>query len=126
VKYVSGKVAASSALRPSGTGRHCASGAAVFGIAAALHQRAYQVALLEVTAFQVAVDDLTRHFQAGQVGGAGRHRVFTHALQHVGPVDAGGVDLDEHFAGPQGRRRALAQLQDFRLAGLGDLDGAHG
>ncbi len=99
---------------------------AILGIAAALHQRADHVALGEAAACQVAVDDLARHFQARQVGGARRHRIISLALEHVGPVDARRMDLDQHLAGFQYRRGPLAQLQDLGFARLGDFDCAHG
>jgi hypothetical protein len=53
---------------------------------------------LNAAAVQLAADDLAGHFQARQVGGARRHRVVALALEHVGTVDAGGMDLDQDFA----------------------------
>jgi phage baseplate assembly protein gpV len=126
VKKVSGSDAASSAQAGGNRQALLQRRGAVFGVAAALHQRAHQVAPLERAAGQVAVDDFARHFQARQVGRAGRHRIVAEALQHVGTVDAGGVHLDQHFAGLEHGQRPLAQLQDIGRARLGDFDGAHG
>jgi hypothetical protein len=60
---------------------------AQFGIAATGHQRADAVADLEAGSrhrLGVAARDGARHFQAGNVGRARRHRVVAGALQHVG------------------------------------------
>jgi hypothetical protein len=56
-------------------------------------------------------DDGARHFQAGDVGRARRHRVVAGALQHVGPVDAAGGDADQQFAGARDRVGALSEAQ---------------
>ena len=70
---------------------------AVFGIAAARHQRADLVADRQAAGSRVAGHDFTGHFQAGQVRRAAR-RIGALALEYIGTVDAGRADLDQHLA----------------------------
>nr|GEU28380.1 hypothetical protein [Tanacetum cinerariifolium] len=93
---------------------------AVFRIAAALHQRAHVVADVERGVIEVAVDDFAGHFQAGQVGRAGRRIVGALALEDVGTVDAGRMHLDQDFAGFNDRHGTLAQLEHVGGTGMGE------
>jgi hypothetical protein len=93
------------------------------GVAAAAQQGADAVALAPAPGGH---GDGPGHLQAHRRGRAGRRRVEAQALDDVGPVDAGGPDLDQDLAlarrrrgdarGAQRRGRALAPL---------DLDGGH-
>ena len=68
-----------------------------------------------------------RDFEAEQVGGAFGRRVETLALQHVGPVDAGGFDLDQDLA--RARLRAPAARAGTSTSGppgARRLDDGHG
>ena len=87
-----------------------ASGAtAVFRIAAAVHQRADGVADFEARDARSELRDRAGHFEAEQVRSALRRRVEALALHHVGTVDAGSRDLDQHLSwtwlGHAARRR---------------------
>ncbi len=48
------------------------------------------------------------------------------ALQHVGPVDPGGGELDQDLAGAGLGHRPAGGCQHLGSAGLADLDGGHG
>jgi hypothetical protein len=85
----------------------------ILGIAAALHQSADLVANIEGGVVEIAVDDFAGHFQAGNVGSARRRGVIAHALEHVRAVDAGGVHLDQHFAG---LKTGTGRSQSFRTS----------
>ncbi len=66
--------------------------------------------------------DLAGELEAGDVlRAAGRRRVAAAALHHVGAVDAGGADADEHLAGA---RLRVGMLLDENLA-VADRGGAH-
>ena len=57
---------------------------------------------------------------------ARRRRIMALALQHVGPVDAGGRDADQDLARrPAAGRGRSTQIQRLRSAGSGRDDGAH-
>ena len=77
---------------------------AILRVAAAGHQRHHLVADLVPVRAASDRDHFARDFKAGQVAGAGRRRIGAGALRDVGPVDAGGGDLDQDFV----RRRARA------------------
>ena len=99
VKKVSGIAAASIIDSPGGTGSACALvHEAVFGVAAADHQRHHLVADLPARDAGAERDDLAGEFETGNVGRALRRRIEALALHHVRPVDAGGRDLHQHFA----------------------------
>ena len=112
VKKVSGSAAASVKVKPAGSGSALLScTAAVFGIAAARRQRADPVA--DAPALHARADGrhLAGDLEAGQVGGAGRRRIGALALQHVGPVDAGGAHPDQDLALARPRHVALFGFQ---------------
>ena len=63
-------------------------------------------------------DDFSRDLHSGQVGRAGRRRVAALALHDIGPVDARGLDADQHFilAGLRNRPNRGLQLLRARRA----------
>ena len=68
-------------------------------------------------------DDLAGDLEPGNGRGARRRRIAAVPLEHVGPVDPGERDLDQHLA----RRRAAARAavsgaQHLGSARLGDPD----
>ena len=73
---------------------------AVFGIAAAGGQGADLIADAEPRDIRADRGDLARHFQAGQVGGAGRRRTGSGALKDIGTVDTGSLDAISTSPGP--------------------------
>ncbi len=54
--------------------------------------------------------DLAGDLEARDVGRAGRRRIAALPLQHVGPVDAGRVDLDQDLAADLGAARCLSSI----------------
>ncbi|MGY3404272.1 hypothetical protein ACVWZV_000385 [Bradyrhizobium sp. GM5.1] len=64
-------------------------------------------------------------FEAGQVAGAGRRRIGAGALRDIGPVDAGGLHLDQDLVGAGLRQRPLFRHQHLRSAGFRDGDHGH-
>ena len=72
-----------------------------------------------------AGDDFSRHFEAGNVGRAGRRRVFAEPLHDVGAVDARRGHADENFTGVRLRHGPIDEVQHVRSTVSGDLDGAH-
>jgi hypothetical protein len=58
-----------------------------------------------------SLDDLTRNFEPKDVGRAGRRRIGSALLQHVGPVHARSGDMDQYFAGTWPRNRSLDDLE---------------
>ncbi len=95
---------------------------AIFGVAGADDERADSVARLPPAA---AGHHLTGDFEAHDRRRAGRHRVAAEPLEDVGPVDAGGVDPDQHLAGAGRRHRARDRHQHLGAAGGGGVDGGH-
>ena len=71
---------------------------AIFGVAAARHQRGDARAERMARRVRAEDDDLAGEFEAGQIGSAGRGRVGALALKHVRPIDAGGGDAHENLA----------------------------
>ena len=67
-------------------------------------------------------DDAARDLEPGNVGGARRRRIFALALQHVGPVDAGGLDRDQHLARAGMRHRPCRRRSISGPPGARDLD----
>jgi len=100
-------------------------GEAVFRIAAAGDQRHHLVAELARGDLVAERDHLAGDLEAGQVAGAGRHRIEAEPLQHVRAVDACGRDLDQDLVRPRPRHRPLLGHQHLRSAGLADRDGGH-
>ena len=99
VKKVSGMAAASTIERPAGTGSAVALvRRAIFGIAAADHQRHDLVAELPAPDARAERDHFAGDLEPGNVGRALGRRIVALALHHVRPVDAGGRDLHQHLA----------------------------
>ena len=61
----------------------------------------------------------------GNVRRARRRRILALALHHVGPVDAGGRDLDQHLARSGFGDGALLRHQHFGPARRADRDRGH-
>ena len=72
---------------------------AIFGVTAAYDQRHDLVGFLPARRTRSARDDFAGDFQSGNIGGTWRRRIKPHALHDVGPVNAGGGDLDQDLAG---------------------------
>ena len=126
VKKVSGSAAGLGQVKPAGTGSALLSCTdAIFGIAAAGDSaQTWSPSFQRVDAGPSAATSPATS-RPGQVGGAGRRRIGALALQHVGPVDAGGRDPDQDLAvararhgrcsgfstcGPPGSRIAIAVI----------------
>src|SRR6266581_283755 len=99
---------------------------AVFGVAAALHERGHRVADAPFLHAFAERGDAAGELQTRDVGGARRHRIVAGALHRVGAVDAGGRDADQDFAALRLGNRARADFQHLGPARPGDLDRAHG
>ena len=98
---------------------------AIFGIAAANHQRANLVADFPVRHARSQRDDLTRDLQSGNIRRALWRRIQTLALHDIGPVDARGGNLDQNFACARRGHRALFGNKHLRSAGRCDADCSH-
>ena len=110
-----------------GTGRHWPSGrGAIFGIAAAGDQRADRLADPARIDALADRDDRARHLEARDRRRPGRRRIEAEPLHDVGPVDAGRLDPDQHFARAGPRHRPLDRLQDVGAAGRVGIDRDHG
>jgi len=96
----------------------------IFGIAPTRQQRADALAHQHVGG-PAGGDDRARHLESGNVGCAGRRRIFALPLQHVGPVDAGGGDADQHLILAGYRHRPLFGHQGVGTARHRDADGRH-
>ena len=91
-------------------------GQAVFGIAAAGDQRAdLRPASASDDAFAQR-DDFAGNLQPGDRRGARRRRIAPLPLEHVGPVDPGIGDPDQHLAGAGHRQRPSPGLEHFGTA----------
>ena len=98
-------------------------GQRVFGIAAPGQQGADLVTGLPAAG---ADDHLARDFQAEDLRSPRWRRVAAFALQQVGPVDAGGLDLEQHLPRSGLRPRHLHQVQGIGGSGAtADGDGLH-
>jgi hypothetical protein len=98
---------------------------AVLRVAAARDQRADRIARFPALHVGRRGDDLAGDLQPRDRRRARRRVVAALALQHVGPVDAGSVDPDQHLARLDGRHRALCRRQHFGPAEFGQVDEAH-
>ena len=100
-------------------------GDAVFGIAAAIDERADLVA--DFPARDAGADSryLTRDLETRQRRMAGRRRIGAHALLNVRSIDAGGSDLHEDLAVAHLRYRHGRRLKDFRAAFAVERDAGH-
>ncbi|MNL60785.1 hypothetical protein D3C87_1846280 [compost metagenome] len=56
---------------------------------------------------------------------AGRRRVVALALQHIGPIDAGGFDAHQNVARFEHRQRPLRQHHIIRIAWGRKIDEGH-
>ena len=74
---------------------------AEFRVAAARHQAADAVAEPKARRTLAQPDHRAGDLEAGNVGCARRRRIGPLALQDVGAVDAGRLDLDQHLARPR-------------------------
>src|SRR6185295_14040875 len=99
---------------------------AVLRVAAAGDQRADRIADGELADVGAGFLDGAGDLEAGNVGRAGRRRIAAAPLEDVGPVDAGGRDLDEHLTRGRHRPGALDRHEHVRLAGAGNLNRDHG
>jgi hypothetical protein len=70
-------------------------------------------------------DHLAGDLEAGNIRRARRRRIEALALHDVGPVDAGGRDLDQDFALGRCRHRALLRRQNLRPTRAFDADDGH-
>ncbi len=104
-----------------GLGRH-----GELGIAAAIDQRTDEIAVLEARRARTAANDFARDFETEQVGRAFRRGIESLTLEHVGPVDAGGGNLDQHLAATGARHRPRGRHQNLGPAGLLRFDDRHG
>lgn len=93
-------------------------GETVFGIAAARDQRHHLVADLALGDAFAERDHFAGNFKARKIARAGRHRIQSHALQHVGTIDACGFNLDENFIRSRLRHRPLFRHEHLGSAGL--------
>jgi hypothetical protein len=98
---------------------------AVFGIAAADHQRHDLIAGLPARCAGTERDDFARDLEAGDVGCARGRRVVPLPLHHVRPVDARRLDLHQHLAVGESRQRARLGHEHLRSAGRTDRDRGH-
>ncbi len=82
------------------------------GLAAPSHHGHYPIAFAEALGAWSPLDHFTGQLEPGDVrGGARRGRIATPALVHVGPVEAGRSDSDQHLAGAGPGIRAVGYDQ---------------
>ena len=125
VKKVSGMAAASTIGNPLQRQRVAFMREAIFGVAAADHQRKNAVADFPALDVRSERDDLAGDLEARNIRRAGRRRIEALPLHHVGPVDAGGRDLHQDLARAGRGNGALFRNQHFRPAGSLDSDDGH-
>ena len=134
VKKVSGIAAPSTIDKPRERQRVAFVGQAIFGVAAADHQRKDAVADFPALDVGAQRHDLAGDFQSRNIRCAGRRRIMSLPLHHVRPVDAGGGDLDQNLAarrawgvgrssgtsisGPPGALMAMAVMRAGLVIGL--------
>ena len=99
---------------------------AVFRIAAADHQGRHLIAGLPTRRALAAGRDRAGDLEARNIGRALRRRVKSAALHHVRSIDARRRDLDQNFARPGYRHRALLGNQHLGSTGRADRDRGHG
>ena len=93
------------------------------------HQRAHEAADGKAGCGHgglVAADDLAGHLEARQIGRARRHRVMTHALQHIGPVDPARRHANQQLARAGNRLGTLRHAQHLGGTERRDFNGFHG
>ena len=96
-----------------------------FGTPSTGQQRAHRLAGGPLPV-PVRVDDRAGALQPRIRRSAGWRRVESLALRDVGPVDRGGLDLDQYLVGLRHRVGHLGPLENVDTAGLPDHDSAHG
>ena len=74
---------------------------AVFGVAAARHQRAHLIADIEAFRSFAQRDDFSGNFQARNLGRAGRRRVKSAPLQNIRTIDASRFNSDKNAFTPR-------------------------
>ena len=74
---------------------------------------------------RAAGDYAAGNLQAGNIGSTRRRRVSALALHHIGSVDAGGGDVDQHLAMARLGRRPARRDQGIRPPRLGYFDSQH-
>ena len=99
---------------------------AVFGIPAAVGQRADAIPGGKGRNLRTNLHDHARHLEAGHGGNPLRHGIQTLALQNIRPVDARRFHLDEHLMLPDSGDLTFADLQYLRATRLADSDIFHG
>ena len=77
---------------------------AIFGIAAAMHERTDLVARSKARRAGALRGNKTGDLEARQIGSTRRWRIAAQTLRDIRPVDAGGGDLDEDFTRSRARQ----------------------
>jgi len=99
-------------------------GEAIFGVAAAAHQRHDAVPDFPARHAGTERDDLAGDFEAGNIRCAGRRRIAALALHDIRAIDAGGCHLDQDLT--VAGRRHCALFGHERLGSAGGLDANDG
>ena len=119
VKKVSGRLAASTSLRPCGHRQALGAGATQYSAypppATSAHTRSPS---LKPAAPVAAASPATTagDLQARHIGGARRHRVMPMRCSTSGRLTPAAAHADQHFAGARHRHRALGQAQHLGRA----------
>ena len=98
---------------------------AILRVTAARHEGGDLIADGEPRCASAPGDDPAGDFEARRRGRPGGRRIAAGALQDIGPVDAGGRDLDENFAGRRLRDGQPDGFEHLGTAGGRDGDGVH-
>jgi hypothetical protein len=98
---------------------------AVLRVAAAADQRADRGPDREGLDARAEADDLAGDLEAGHRRRTGRRIVVALALHHVGPVDAGGRDPDQHLARARLRQRPGRRHQRLGSTEARQVDEGH-
>jgi hypothetical protein len=98
----------------------------LLGVAASSEDPHHAIAGLQTAHPGAAIHDLSREFQAGNVGRrARRSRVEAFSLQQIGAVQPRRADPDDDILRARDGLRNLPHLQYFRPARTGDDDRSH-
>ena len=101
---------------------------AQLGITTASNQRANAITDFEAGRSHsscVTGHDFTGDFQARNIRSSRRHRIVAGSLQHIGAIDAAGLDPDQNFARSGLRVWTLAQPQHVGRAIRSYFNGFH-
>ncbi len=98
----------------------------IFCVATAGNQCTHQFADPELGHVGANGNHLTCHLQPWNVRSAGGRIIQPFALENVWTVHGSRVDADQNLIGGRHRHRSRSRHQDFRSAGLFDLNGRHG